>query len=145
MTTISRESAGGPDTARSLLARMRAFNESHAGPLNDATVVLAARDEFDALVGGLCALRFWDALLVELLWVDPEQRRNGLGRSLLERAERVAGEEGLSLVYLSTFTFQAPGFYARCGYSEFGRLTDCPGGHARVWFVKRLSTPDGTA
>jgi len=35
-------------------------------------------------------------------------------------------------------TFQAPGFYAKLGYTVFGELADVPRGHRRLWFCKRL-------
>ena len=35
-------------------------------------------------------------------------------------------------------SFQAPDFYSRHGYTEFGRIDDYPPGHARHWFMKRF-------
>ena len=49
---------------------------------------------------------------------------------------RAAGN--LGAVYLDTFTFQAPAFYEKHGYREFGRLDDAVHGHARIWLAKRL-------
>jgi hypothetical protein len=57
---------------------------------------------------------------------------------LLAGAEAAAREKGCRGAYLDTFTFQAPKFYDRHGYLEFGRLNDFPSGHARIWFWKAL-------
>ncbi len=73
------------------------------------------------------------------LWVAEPYRKRGTGSALLSKAEMAARERGCRGVYLDTFTFQAPDFYARNGYSEFGRLDDFPKGYSRIWFAKRLS------
>jgi hypothetical protein len=41
-------------------------------------------------------------------------------------------------IWLDTFSFQAPEFYKRLGYSEFGRIDGYPENEARLFFVKRL-------
>jgi len=53
-------------------------------------------------------------------------------------AEAAARAQGCRGAYLDAFTFQAPKFYERLGYQEFGRLDDFPPGHARIWFTKAL-------
>ena len=53
-------------------------------------------------------------------------------------AEAEARRLGLRGMWLDTFTFQAPGFYAKCGFVEFGRIADPPPGHDRVFFLKRF-------
>jgi hypothetical protein len=53
-------------------------------------------------------------------------------------AKAAARELHWKAAYLDTFTFQAPKFYQRLGYREFGRLDDFPPGHARIWFWKPL-------
>jgi hypothetical protein len=44
------------------------------------------------------------------------------------------------VIHLASFTFQAPGFYARHGFEPFARLTDQPLGHANVFLLKRLAS-----
>jgi hypothetical protein len=39
---------------------------------------------------------------------------------------------------VDTFGFQAPEFYRKLGYREFGRLDDFPAGHSRSWLTKAL-------
>ena len=80
--------------------------------------------------GGCC--------VVSNLWVDDARRRQGLGRSLLEAVEAEAVRRGCAQIVLSTHSFQAPDFYKRHGYEEFGRLENFPPGHARIWLRKAL-------
>jgi hypothetical protein len=41
-------------------------------------------------------------------------------------------------VWLDSFSFQAPGFYKKLGYSVFGTLPDFPKGETRYFFSKRF-------
>ncbi|MBV9233691.1 MAG: GNAT family N-acetyltransferase, partial [Candidatus Eremiobacteraeota bacterium] len=80
----------------------------------------------------------WEWLFLDWLWVHESLRHLGIGSDLMERAELIARESGCRGVFLSTYSFQAPRFYQRLGYKEFGRLDDMPPGHSRIWFAKRL-------
>jgi GNAT superfamily N-acetyltransferase len=66
------------------------------------------------------------------------ERKLGLGRTLMERAEQEAVLGGCLHAYVDTFSFQAPGFYEKLGYERFGVLDDFPPGHQRIFFVKSL-------
>jgi hypothetical protein len=79
--------------------------------------------------------------------LSSEPCRQGWGRALLERAERHARERGCRDAHLTSFSFQAPGFYRKQGYEEFGVLADFPPGHTHHFFRKRLgeSAPVGDA
>ena len=41
-------------------------------------------------------------------------------------------------IWLDTFDFQAPEFYKKLGFSQFGEIVDYPPGHSRHYFQKRL-------
>jgi GNAT superfamily N-acetyltransferase len=72
------------------------------------------------------------------LWVAEPYRKQGVGSRLLSQAEGAGRENGCRGAYVDTFAFQAPLFYPRHGYREFGRLSDFPPGHARIWLSKAL-------
>lgn len=102
----------------------------------DLTLVI--RDEAGAIRGGLVAETVWSWMYVRLLAVHETLRRESLGRRLLERAEEIARVRGCVGVWLDTYSFQAPGFYLKLGYEEWGRLDDYPPGHCRIFLRKRL-------
>ena len=91
----------------------------------------------DALIGGLVGDTMWAWLSIRLLWVDPAHRGAGHGRRLLAEAE--GGRRGCRHARLNTFSFQAAGFYARCGWRQVLALDDFPPGHQRLFYVKRLA------
>ena len=81
---------------------------------------------------------YWDWLYVNLMWVREDLRWQEFGRQLLEKAETETGQRSAKHAYLDTFSFQAPAFYGKSSYAEFGRLEDFPTGHTRYFLVKTL-------
>jgi len=92
-----------------------------------------------ALVGGLIGGTVWEWLSIRLLWVDPAHRGAGHGRRLLAAAEAEGRRRGCRHARLNTFSFQAAGFYERCGYRVVLALEDFPRGHRRLSYVKSLA------
>ncbi len=118
-----------------------AHNVAAAGPGGSTPLWVIARDADGGVQGGLRGLTFWSWLHIEWLWVAEPFRRRGVGSRLLRRAEAIARDRGCIAAYLDTFSFQAPDFYPRHGYREFGRLEGLPPGHARIWLSKRFDDP----
>ena len=101
-----------------------------AGVVHDASgEILAA---IDGHTWGACCY-------IAHLWVDAAHRRQGIGRALLEAAEREAARRGCQQVLLLTHSFQAPSFYERHGYVRHATIPDYPLGHAEHVYVKRLA------
>ena len=119
---------------------LRAFNEVRTGrPLNVRKFALWVKDGDGVIVGGLTGMTYWDWLYVDYLWLDEGLRRRGWGTRLIERAEHLGVARGCRGAWLDTFSFQAPGFYRRMGYREFGRMNDHPTGESRHFFWKPLA------
>lgn len=108
------------------------------GPRNERPLTISAKDESGAIVGGVDGASHWRWLYVRRLWVAPPCRRRGLGRRLLQEAERHARKRSCVGVYLDTFDERVAAFYERCGFARFGRLDDFPPGATRLFLMKRL-------
>jgi len=117
---------------------LHAFNQEMGGPYDRDPVTVLARDAAGAVRGGLLGLTYWNWLFIDWLWLARDMRGQGLGSRLLARGEDAARARGVTHAYTDTFDFQAPGFWLRHGYEEFGRLDGMPPGHARIWFRKTL-------
>ena len=123
-------------------AAMEASNRAHVGEEHERRYVLAAHDGQGRLVGGLVGLSSWDYLYLENLWVAPDCRGQGIGQRLVRELEARAPGWGFRMIQLYTFSFEAPDFYAKLGYTLAGKIEDAPSGTTDHWFYKRL-TPAG--
>jgi len=132
-----------PDLNDRLTKELVAFNTAATGAADRGTFSVKVADEAGDLVGGLAAWTWGGLCGIELLWVREDGRKNGWGGRILQAAETEARRRGCDRVAVSSFTFQAPGFYQRHGYAETGRTLGIPGGHADVHLLKSLtdSTP----
>ena len=130
------------DEARGVVfSGLRAFNRQHAESPDFASLTLAARDDSGAIVGGLVGETGWRWLHIDLLWVDEQHRRHGVGRALLRTAEMEALRRGCAHVYLDTMDYQARPFYENEGYGVFGVQDDYPPGHRRYFLKKTIAEP----
>jgi GNAT superfamily N-acetyltransferase len=113
------------------------FNRPHLRDPAFGRIGVFVRDGAGAVTAGLDASLYAGWLFVDNLWVHADLRRQGIGRRLLQEAERRALERGCHSAWLDTFSFQAPDFYRKLGYAVFGTL-DYPPGHRRFFLKKRL-------
>jgi GNAT superfamily N-acetyltransferase len=134
--TPKMEKVHGP-VRREISKELRAYNVAAVGKSNYRPLTLTIRQR-GKIVAGLAAETFFGWMFVSLLWVSERYRGKGFGVSLIQAAEAEARSRGVRNVYLDSFSFQAPPFYAKLGYREFGRLKEFPAGHDRVWMTKAL-------
>ena len=118
-------------------ALAREINGFHARtvPQDSARFGLFVRDGGD-VTAGMIGVLSWQWLFVEAVWVGDTQRRQGVGRALMARAETHAIDQGCHSAWLDTF--QAKAFYEGLGYEAFGALEAYPPGQTRHFMRKRL-------
>jgi GNAT superfamily N-acetyltransferase len=117
---------------------LKEFNSKAAGNDNMQELCMVMYSPENVIIGGVIADTYWEWLFINVMWVKPELRGLGLGKKLLLAAEQKARERNVKHAYLDTFSFQAPEFYRKLGYSVFGELNDFPPGHARYFMVKHF-------
>jgi len=135
-----------PELREAIAGPLRALTQRQTGLISDADylVLVLQHPDTATVIGGLWAWTAFTQAHIELLFVPEELRGAGLGRRLMQQAEAEAIRRGCRHVWLDTYSFQAPGFYERLGYAEFGRIPDCIPGHDRVFLRKALApTPAG--
>lgn len=121
-----------------ILQPLLAFNEQVVGPYRHRDVAVLVSNADGEVVGGLWGRTGWDHLFVELFYLPEEFRGRGIGRRIIEIAEAEAVRRGCGWSWLDTYDFQAPEFYEKLGYRQFGEMPDHPQGHRRIFFRKWL-------
>jgi len=122
--------------------KLRRYNYGFVGEYPKQEYIrLDARDENGRLLGGLRGFVFLYWLDVEVLFVEEDARGAGLGSRLLAEAERQAITLGARNAKLSTFEWQARGFYLKQGYEEYGRIDDYAPGFYLAYMKKALQAP----
>lgn len=115
------------------------FNAENGYPPDRHTVAVTLANEEGQIVGGLWGKTVYDWLFVEFLAVPASLRGRDLGSRLMTTAEEIAIERGCVGAWLTTFTFQAQGFYEKLGYEVFGALEKSPGENVRLFLRKHFS------
>lgn len=130
---------GDDDLDEQLSAGLDQYNLQATGLADQRKITVRVDDDAGELIGGLRGWTWGTCAGISMVWVREDARRDGWGRRLLAAAEHVARERGCRQIIVSSFTFQAPGFYQRCGFVETGRIDGLPlDGMADVQLSKRL-------
>jgi len=111
---------------------------AEVAPFRPRPLAVLFHDACGRLLGGLIGRSFWGWLVIELLWVDEAVRGAGHGRRLMASAEAEGRRRGCHHARVDTYSFQAPGFYEKCGYGRIGTMDDCPLGHQRYFYARAL-------
>ena len=135
-TAVQLEPAIGP-TKRAVLKGLRAFN-TRAGGKRNASEFAISLSEGETLVGRLVARVRRGVCGIQMLWVADAHRGKGHGAKIVALLEAEARARGAHLVHVDTLSFQAPGFYEKQGYVEFGRLALSPPGTFHIFLQKPL-------
>ncbi|MBB4826283.1 GNAT superfamily N-acetyltransferase [Sporosarcina luteola] len=128
-----------------LHTKIRGYNnersEHHAKAREEGSVLpifLIATDENQEWIGGIAAEVYWNWLEINHFWVHERYRRQGLGRQLLVKTEKIAIEKGAEKALVTTFEFQARSYYEEKGYEVVGKIKDYPPGCSYYTLVKLL-------
>jgi GNAT superfamily N-acetyltransferase len=122
-----------------IVAALVAYNDKTAGTESAEPLAILIQDPATGkTVGGLWGKTIYDWLYVELFVVPEAFRGRRLGSTILKQAEDIALARGCIGVWLNTYEFQAPDFYAKQGYELFGAVDDHPLGQHRLFFKKYL-------
>jgi GNAT superfamily N-acetyltransferase len=114
-------------------AGLKRFNEETMGDGGHRQIAVYAHREGE-VVGGLLGITKWNWLHVDLLWVADVHRKSGIGSELMVAAENEARKRGCHHAHLETTELQAPGFYAKLGYTLFGTLENYP---CKLYFFQK--------
>jgi GNAT superfamily N-acetyltransferase len=120
------------------------FNSAQTGRDDGQLFAFWIRSDQGEILAGLSGWTWADACEIRQLWVHPSWRKQGYGKALLKSAEAEARSRGCKVILITSYSFQAPEFYQKCGYELGWRLNDFPPGHQYCFLVKRLSGGDAS-
>jgi ribosomal protein S18 acetylase RimI-like enzyme len=142
-TVTSEASAALSDN---LVAELRRFNQGKHSllwenrPRAAESLQFYLLDDEGTLIGGIQGRthQIPEWLEITVIWVAEAMRQQGLGRQLMQMAEEEARARGCCYARLATSDYQAPEFYRKLGYREYGVLENCPHGETVYYFYKEL-------
>jgi GNAT superfamily N-acetyltransferase len=127
-----------PQDLQFLEDRLYEYNSWQVGREDGQLFAFFIRDDQQQVLAGLSGWTWAEACEVQSLWVHPDWRRKGYGRELLAAAEQEAQAHACKVILITSYSFQAPAFYQKCGYELAWQLNDFPPGHAHCILVKRF-------
>ena len=117
---------------------LQKFNDEKVGPDNHELLNIVEYNNSGNIIAGILGGTYWGWMHIDILWVDENHRRQGLGSQLLETAESEAIKRGCHSVHVDTMSWQAPDFYKKHGYEIISELNDIPNGNKKYHLIKKL-------
>lgn len=128
-----------PELDQRLCEELDVVNSAATAPVPAAQELTVSIEVEGLLVAGISGWTWGEAAGIGMTWVAAGQRGSGVGARLLGTFEAEARRRGAHRIFVTSFTFQAPGFYEKQGYSEIFRWQGVPyAGHDDVHFRKDL-------
>jgi GNAT superfamily N-acetyltransferase len=130
-----------PDAADlALLAEgLDQFNAYVTGIADRRSLAVLVKDpETRQTLGGVTGRTSLGLLFLDMFFLPEALRGSGLGSQILQMAEAEGRRRGCRTAVLYTISFQAPEFYKKHGWREFGAIPCDPPGTSRVFLTKDL-------
>ncbi len=127
-----------PDDIDAIEDHLHEHNSLATGRHDGEGLGFVIRDEGERVVSVAAGYTWAGVSELKQMWIDEAYRGRGYARALLNAFVAEACRRGVRRIWVASYDFQAPGFYRKLGYRQFGKLKDFPKGHARMWFTKAL-------
>lgn len=120
-------------------AGLSEFNAAVSGLNDRKPLAVVVRDPKSGnVVGGMLGRSSLGVLFIDLFYLPPALRAHGLGSEILRAFEEEGRKRGCVAAFLYTISFQAPDFYRKHGWEEFGKIDCLPEGTSRYFMKKAL-------
>ena len=126
------------EDVRFLEDRLYEYNVEKTGTDDGQWLAIFLRDAQQIIYAGLEGWTWCGSCYIRTVWVHKDLRGQGIGTKLLQTAEQEARRRGCQQMTLSSFSFQAPGFYQKLGYEVLAVLDEHPRSHQHYYLRKWL-------
>jgi GNAT superfamily N-acetyltransferase len=130
--------APSPEARRAIDDGLTEYNLEQVSAWGVTPLACLVRDPDGTVLGGMLGRTSIGLLFIDVVFLPSTLRRGGIGTRMLGMMETEAIRRGCRTGVLFTISFQAPAFYARHGWREFGRVACDPPGTARVFMTKEF-------
>ena len=115
------------------------FNDLMTGMSDRLPLAILIKSKTNGeVLGGMQGRSSLGLLFIDLFYLPPELRSKGIGTEILLHFEEEGRRRGCTAAFLYTISFQAPDFYKKHGWEEFGRIDCKPEGTSRIFMKKSL-------
>lgn len=135
---VTYEGEPKPEDFTALSNGLLAHHASQGHPRKSEKFCIFVKDNNDKIHAGIIVTFLWNGMHIDSLWVDESMRGNDLGSKLVNMAEEEARKRGCIVAYTDTFTWQAPTFYEKLGYTLYGKLEGFPESNMLSYYSKKL-------
>jgi GNAT superfamily N-acetyltransferase len=126
------------EDVRFLEDRLYDYGVEQTGVDDGQWLAIFLRNDQQTIQAGLKGWTWCGSCYIQTVWVHHTLRGQGIGTQLLQAAEQEARRRGCQQMILTSYSFQAPGFYQRLGFEVFAVLDEHPRGHRDYYLHKWL-------
>lgn len=94
--------------------------------------------ENEKVIGGALGKIIFGWYELTDFYIDEPYRKQGLGSKVIKKIEEFAKENNALGVKIESWSFQAPKFYQKLGYTVWGEFKDCPPGAIHYYLYKKF-------
>lgn len=129
-----------PETIKQIRKELIFHNIEKSAISGGANVAFKAYSDKGELVGGMVVWQWGGCLEIEYLWVRKDAREVKLGTELLKRLEALLSGHTHKTIITNTFSFQAPEFYLKNGFTITDEVVGYPDNVRKFFLKKTINT-----
>ncbi len=127
-----------PEDFKELSTGLLSHHASQGDPRTWQKYCIFLKDTNGKAHAGIIVTFLWNCIHIDSLWVDESLRGQDFGSKLMKIAEDEAVKRSCTIAYTDTFTWQAPEFYEKLGYTLYGKLDGFPEGSFLSYYSKKI-------
>lgn len=90
------------------------------------------------IVGGALVWEHSDALYIDVLWLNENYRKKGIGTKIISIIDTIAIDKRISKIFVDTYEFQSQEFYQKHGFNSIGIIPEYLLGYDRIFLRKDI-------